>query len=62
MQNESEQKDIKEQLHTKLEEPIDVSISSDMINQIDIPIAYTANAEVISVHNSINETLLDIKV
>jgi len=32
-----------------------------MVEQIEIPIAYTANAEVISVQNSIYKTLLDIK-
>lgn len=61
MQNEGQQKDVKEQLHTKIEEPIEVSLSNEMISQIEIPIAYTANAEVISAHNTIYETLLDIK-
>lgn len=33
----------------------------EMVKQIEIPIAYTANAEVISTQNDIHQTLLDIK-
>lgn len=37
-------------------------IGSEMIKQIEIPIAYTANAEVISTQNSSSQTSIDIKV
>jgi flagellar basal body rod protein FlgC len=37
------------------------NITQEMVNQIQIPLAYTANAEVISTQNSIAQTVLDIK-
>lgn len=37
------------------------NITDELVKQIEIPIAYTANAEVISVQNSLTKTLLDIK-
>lgn len=40
----------------------DVNLVEEMVTQIEIPIAYTANAEVISTQNSMHKTLLDIKV
>lgn len=39
----------------------DVNLVTEMVKQIEIPIAYTANAEVILTQNSVNQTLLDIK-
>jgi flagellar hook protein FlgE len=36
-------------------------VASEMVKQIEIPIAYTANAEVISTQSSISQTLIDIK-
>jgi len=39
----------------------DLDIAKEIVKQIEIPIAYTANAEVISTQNSIHKTLLDIK-
>ena len=38
-----------------------IDLTKEMIEQIMIPIAYTANAEVISTQSSITKTLLDIK-
>jgi len=40
----------------------DTDLAQEMVKQIEIPIAYTANAEVISTQNSMHKTLLDIKV
>lgn len=54
-------KDVQEQIHIKHEDPKDLDIAKELMHQIQIPIAYNANAEVISVHSSIQETLLDIK-
>ena len=39
----------------------DTDIVQEIVQQIEIPIAYNANAEVISTQNSISRTLLDIK-
>ena len=38
-----------------------IDLTKEMIEQVMIPIAYTANAEVISTQSSITKTLLDIK-
>jgi len=39
----------------------DFDLVKEMVKQIEIPIAYTANAEVISTQNAMHDTLLDIK-
>jgi len=36
-------------------------IAKEMIKQIEIPIAYTANAEVISTQDAVHKTIIDIK-
>ncbi len=36
-------------------------IASEMVKQIEIPIAYTANAEVISTQSNVSHTSIDIK-
>lgn len=48
---------------SKNNEPIlnDTDIVHEMVKQIEIPLAYNANAEVISTQNSVTRTLLDIK-
>jgi len=38
-----------------------IDLAKEMVNQIMIPIAYNANAEVISTQSSISKTILDIK-
>lgn len=61
--SDNKQKDISKDGHHNSNEQInEPDIVKEMIKQIEIPIAYTANAEVISVQNSMHETLLDIKV
>jgi flagellar basal body rod protein FlgC len=40
---------------------LEIDLVKEMVNQIMIPIAYTANAEVISTQSSTSKTLLDIK-
>jgi len=49
----------KQQESETAEESVD--IAKEMIEQIQIPIAYNANAEVIVTKNSTTQTLLDIK-
>jgi len=64
--NETSQNSLKnEQQNTKNDEkkePIkEPDLVKEMVNQIQIPIAYDANAEVISTQDSTTQTLLDIK-
>ena len=59
---DKKQQDIKKELNSQnIEKTNETDIVKEMVKQIEMPIAYTANAEVISVQNSIHETLLDIK-
>ena len=39
----------------------DTDLVKEMVKQIEIPLAYNANAEVISTQDSVTRTLLDIK-
>lgn len=39
----------------------DVDMVKEMVKQIEIPIAYTANAQIISTQDSIHRTIIDIK-
>jgi len=39
----------------------EVDLTNEMIKQIEIPLVYTANAQVILKHDSINQTVVDIK-
>ena len=59
--SDKKQKDIKQE-QPKIEQINEPDMVKEMVKQIEIPIAYTANAEVISVQNNMTETLLDIKV
>ena len=40
----------------------DVDIVEEITKQIEIPIAYSVNANVISVQNAVHQSVLDIKV
>jgi flagellar hook protein FlgE len=55
-----------EKKYTKIENQSknldDTNLTNEMVKQVEIPIAYTANAEVISVKDSLTRTLLDITV
>jgi flagellar hook protein FlgE len=57
-----EQKELKQSHVILNNEEKKVDIVQELVKQVEMPIAYTANAEVISVKNSIHKTLLDIKV
>ena len=51
---------------TKKEQTIENELSNvnmvdEMVKQIEIPIAYSVNANVISVQNALHQTVLDIK-
>jgi len=48
----------KEESKESINEP---DLVKEMVNQIQIPIAYNANAEVIATQDSTTQTLLDIK-
>ena len=43
------------------EEPSNTTITDEVVKQIEIPIAYSVNANVISVQNTLHQTVLDIK-
>jgi len=60
--NQKENKDVKKDIKSNIEQPKETNITQEIVKQIEIPIAYTANAEVISVQQNIHDTLLDIKV
>jgi len=55
------QKDLNGNLSNQPEKQIETDIAKEMVQQIEIPIAYTANAEVISTQSSVHKTLIDIK-
>jgi len=58
---QNQQKNLQKETTPNQEVSNEVDITQEIVKQIEIPIAYTANAEVISVQNSISKTLLDIK-
>ncbi len=39
----------------------DINFTDEIVKQIEIPISYSANANVISVQNAVQDTILDIK-
>jgi len=55
------QQELKKETKPQEEQQKDVDIAKEMVKQIEIPIAYTANAEVISTQDSVSETTIDIK-
>ncbi len=55
------QKDLNGNLSNQPEKQMETDIAKEMVQQIEIPIAYTANAEVISTQSSVHKTLIDIK-
>lgn len=62
----SEASENKENDFTKKERIIenkltDINITDEIVKQIEIPIAYSVNANVISVQNAMHATILDIK-
>lgn len=58
--NETSKSSLKSE--TAQKEPANIpDLVQEMVNQIQIPIAYTANAQVISTQDSTTQTLLDIK-
>ena len=59
-----EHKNLNKQLQKQHQEvEPNISLSEEIVEQqISIPIAYTANAKVISINNDTTKTLLDIKV
>lgn len=55
------QKDVQENIVAQDENTQDVDMVKEIVKQIEIPIAYTANAQVISTQNSIHKATIDIK-
>jgi len=62
--NTEHQKHIAKQLPPQQEEENmqEVDITEEITKQIEIPIAYSVNANVISVQNAVHQAVLDIKV
>ncbi len=48
-------------LSNQIENNDEINLTQEIVEQISIPLLYTANAEVISTQDSISKTLLDIK-
>lgn len=55
------QKNLQGSVTNQEESTQDVDIAKEMVNQIEIPIAYTANAQIISTQSSLHRTIIDIK-
>ncbi len=55
------QNDLQDDNISEKENSKDVNITNEMVKQIEIPIAYTANAQVISTQDSVHQTIIDIK-
>ena len=56
------QKNVAKQLQQEEDGIKEIDIAEEMVKQVEIPIAYSVNANVISVQNSIHQAVLDIKV
>ncbi|MCD4758051.1 MAG: hypothetical protein K8R39_07260 [Arcobacteraceae bacterium] len=59
--NQKNQKNLQENGVQKEDSSNDVDMVKEMVKQIEIPIAYTANAQIISTADSIHRTIIDIK-
>jgi len=59
--NQKNQKNLQENGVPKEDTSNDVDMVKEMVKQIEIPIAYTANAQIISTQDSIHRTIIDIK-
>jgi len=59
--NQKNQKNLQENGVQKEDSSNDVDMVKEMVKQIEIPIAYTANAQIISTQDSTNRTIIDIK-
>lgn len=58
---QKDQKNLQSNVTNQEDTTQDIDIAKEMVKQIEIPIAYTANAEVISTQSSVHRTLIDIK-
>ncbi len=58
---QKDQKNLQSNVTNQEDTTQDIDIAKEMLKQIEIPIAYTANAEVISTQSSVHRTLIDIK-
>lgn len=59
--NQNKQKPMQQETAKKAEATPEVDVTKEMVTQVVVPLAYTANAEVISMQDSVHKTLLDIK-
>jgi flagellar basal body rod protein FlgC len=55
------QKDVDNNPLSQEDNEQETDMIQEMVKQIEIPIAYTANAQIISTQNSVNRTIIDIK-
>ncbi|MEA3384661.1 MAG: hypothetical protein U9Q20_08360 [Campylobacterota bacterium] len=56
-----QQKNVKQQYPQQEDPKKDTNLTKEIVSQIEIPLSYGVNGDVISVQNSLHETLLDIK-
>lgn len=59
--NKNNKKELSSEDNSPSNTPNDSDMKQEMVKQIEIPLAYNANAEVISTQDSVQRTLLDIK-
>jgi flagellar hook protein FlgE len=55
------QKNLQNKMAPQKDTTEDVDVVKEFVKQIEIPIAYTANAQIISTQDSTNRTVIDIK-
>ncbi len=59
--NTKQQKNIKQQTTQHEETKKETNLTDEIVSQVEIPLAYSVNANVISVQNAAHKTILDIK-
>ncbi|MEA2050494.1 MAG: hypothetical protein U9O56_07175 [Campylobacterota bacterium] len=60
--NTKQQKDIKQQFHQSTDDgQKDQDLSKEIISNMEMPLAYGVNGNVVSVQNAVHQTTLDIK-
>ena len=59
--NTKQQKNVKHQIIEHKDTKEDTNLTDEIVSQVEIPLAYSVNANVISVQNAVHKTILDIK-
>jgi len=55
------QKNLQQNIPPQEDNNNDIDITKELVKQIEIPIAYNANAQIISTQDSVHRTIIDIK-